>query len=146
MANCSLPLNNLRYFSYVLTKQLILNQLSYPLRSNKRCAGSSKPCRFEANLGRQICATLLRSILAPIRRIKQAGIPGYALQNQQMALGDYLKRLRSTIPPRGMFQFGYARLATCYVSDFFRNLSVRSHAVLAQAAWYTSGRASFMKA
>ena len=33
----------------------------------------------------------------------------------------------------GMFQFERARLATCYVSTLFRNLSVRSHAVLAQA-------------
>ncbi len=45
-----------------------------------------------------------------------------------------------------MFQFGQASSATHYTSAVFRNLSVRSHAVLAQARSYTSGRASFMKA
>ena len=35
--DCSLRLNNLRIPSYVLIKQLILNQLSYSLRSNKVC-------------------------------------------------------------------------------------------------------------
>lgn len=45
-----------------------------------------------------------------------------------------------------MFQFGRASSATRYVSAFFRNLSVRSHAVLAHAGSYTSGQASFMKA
>jgi hypothetical protein len=48
--------------------------------------------------------------------------------------------------PVGMFQLGRARLAIRYVSAFFRNLSVRSHAVLAHAGSYTSGRASFMNA
>src|ERR1039457_1846066 len=36
----------------------------------EQCNGNSKPCRFEANLGRQICATLPGSILAPIRKTK----------------------------------------------------------------------------
>ena len=32
--------------------------------------GNSKPCRFEANLGGQICPTLPGSILAPIRKTR----------------------------------------------------------------------------
>ncbi len=46
----------------------------------------------------------------------------------------------------GIFQFGRERSATRHASAVFRNLSVRSHAVLADAGSYTSGRASFMKA
>ncbi len=38
--------------------------------SSEQRNGNSKPCRFEADLGRQICATLPGSILAPIRKTK----------------------------------------------------------------------------